>query len=220
MPASRALALALAAAALAACAGWFSPYEPRAAWRDAAERYCLRSGRVEPSVHIRPIAEIRQDGACGLNRPFRVAAFRDGNVALNSEATLACSMIGPIETWLATSVQPAAFAMLGSPVVEIATMGSYNCRRRNGRSSGPLSEHAFANAIDVSGFVLADGRTVRVESAWRGDLFQSAFLRQIHGDACRHFTTTIGPDGDRHHADHFHYDLARHNKDGSYHHCE
>ena len=53
----------------------------------------------------------------------------------------------------------AARQIMGSPLVRIETMGSYNCR--NVAGSGRRSAHATAEAIDVSGFVLADGRRIR-----------------------------------------------------------
>ena len=46
--------------------------------------------------------------------------------------------------------------------------GSYSCRRLYGRSEGAWSEHASANAVDIAGFRLADGRRVSVLGDWQG----------------------------------------------------
>jgi hypothetical protein len=77
-----------------------------------------------------------------------------------------------------------------------------------------LSEHGHANALDVSGFVLADGRTISVKGGWRGDERERVFLRNVRAGACEHFTTVLSPDYDRAHHDHFHVDLARRGPDG------
>ena len=135
-------------------------------------------------------------------------------------ATLACPMIPAFDRWLADSVQPMAYALFGAPVSEVHVAASYGCRTRNNKRGARLSEHSFANAIDISSFQLADGRTITVKDGWKSEASDAIFLRTVHGDACKEFTTVIGPDGDRHHTDHFHLDLARHNKDGSYHYCE
>ena len=113
--------LALAALALAGCGpGWlFSPYEPRAKWRDAAERQCLRAGEVKPSVFMRRMRKIREKGSCGMNAPFRVVAVHGGNTFFDGEETLACSMIAATDEWLRKSVQPTAFRMLGTVVTGV-----------------------------------------------------------------------------------------------------
>lgn len=216
------LVLALAALVLAGCSsGWlFGPYEPRAKWRDAAERQCLRAGAVQPSEFIRRMKKIREKGSCGMNAPFRVIAVHDGNTFFDSEETLACGMIAATDEWLRKSVQPTAFRMLGSVVTEIDTLGSYSCRTINHRRGAPLSEHAFGNAIDVAAFRFADGRVISVESGWHGTPEEQAFLRAVHRGACEDFTTVIGPDGDRLHANHFHVDLARHGRNGDTRYCE
>jgi hypothetical protein len=82
-------------------------------------------------------------------------------------------------------------------------MGSYNCR--NVAGSDRLSAHANANAIDVSGFVLADGRRITVLGGWtRGTRAEREFLRVIHGSACKRFGTVLGPGYNAAHANHLH----------------
>ncbi|MDQ0317235.1 extensin-like domain-containing protein [Amorphus orientalis] len=209
----------LIVAVVAGCSRGPQHQERRAAWRDIAERNCLRSGEVQPSAYMEPRERIRV-GACGANKPFKVMAASSGTIAMQPAATMACPMIPAVDRWLNDTVQPMANALFGVPVSEVKVAASYGCRTRNNKRGARLSEHSFANALDVSGFTLADGRTITVEDGWVSDGSDAIFLRTVHGDACKEFTTVIGPDGDRHHRDHFHFDLARHNKDGSYHHCE
>ena len=76
---------------------------------------------------------------------------------------------------------------------------------RDVAGSGRRSAHATAAAIDVSDFVLADGRRISVEEDWNGgDAQERAFLRTVHQSACKRFDTVLGPDYNAAHRDHFH----------------
>jgi len=102
-------------------------------------------------------------------------------------------------------VDRAARQILGSPLARIETMGSYACR--NVAGTGRRSAHATANAIDVSGFVLADGRRISVLHGWNGGTAaEREFLRVVHTSACRRFGTVLGPDYNAAHRDHFHFE--------------
>jgi hypothetical protein len=84
----------------------------------------------------------------------------------------------------------------------------------NSEHGARLSEHGHANAVDISAFVLADGRRVDVKSGWWGGEGERAFLRAAHGGGCEIFTTVLGPNYDANHRDHFHLDLARRGLNG------
>lgn len=106
-------------------------------------------------------------------------------------------------------VQPAAREHLGTGVAAIEHFGSYSCRRLYGRDEGAWSEHATANALDIAGFRLADGRRVTVVGDWRGGTAgEQAFLRAVRDGACRLFATVLSPDYNAAHHDHFHIDQA------------
>uniref|UniRef100_UPI0025EFD6C8 extensin family protein n=1 Tax=Pseudooctadecabacter sp. TaxID=1966338 RepID=UPI0025EFD6C8 len=66
------------------------------------------------------------------------------------------------------------------------------------------STHATADAIDVSGFDLADSTTIRLIRDWDGTDDKARFLRAVRDSACTWFATTLGPDYNALHADHFH----------------
>ena len=188
----------------------------RPAWRTQAENTCLAQHRVTPSDYIQPASEIAGPGICGMTRPFKVTALQNGAVAFNSTTTLDCSMIAELDQWLTEVVQPAAQARFGVAVVQINSMSSYSCRGINGQMGAQLSEHAFGNALDMGGFVLADGRTITIVHDWtRGDEQTQAFLRDIHGGACDHFTTVLGPGSNVYHYNHIHVDLAMHGNTSS-----
>jgi hypothetical protein len=212
---------ALIAIAVASCGK--VPHESRPAWRDEAERACLRSGAVRESAYIERAPAIDGPGACGALQPFHISALADGKVGLTLPASLAgrghkayaatltCEMVPALESFMAEKVQTSAAAVYGQAVVEMHTLGSYSCRRmNNGSGTSMISEHAFADAIDVSGFTLADGREVMVRSSWRGAPEDQEFLRSVFVGSCEIFHTVLGPGSDGHHEDHFHLDLMRH----------
>ena len=68
--------------------------------------------------------------------------------------------------------------------------------------------HAFANAFDVTGFGLADGRVISVLKGWNGSRKEKAFLRRARDTACKLFRVTLSPDFNAAHADHFHFDMG------------
>ncbi|WP_181703977.1 extensin family protein [Chthonobacter albigriseus] len=211
-------ALLLCVATLAGC-GFFD-WEEREPWRAQAEAACFARNMVRLSPLIQPVSAIEGRGICGLDRPLKVTALADGTVRIGSRSqVMSCPMTAALESWTQTVVMPAALARYGMPVVEIKSMGTYNCRSRNNIRGARLSEHAFANAFDVAGFVLADGRTVSIKKGWRGDETDRAFLREVHAGACGPFTTVLGPGSDGKHEDHLHLDLARHNAQGTMRYC-
>jgi hypothetical protein len=67
-----------------------------------------------------------------------------------------------------------------------------------------LSEHGRADAIDVRGLRLADGREINLT-----DVGATKDLRQkIRASACARFSTVLGPGSDGYHEEHIHLDLA------------
>ncbi|MCW2307075.1 extensin-like domain-containing protein [Rhodobium gokarnense] len=205
----------LTALALTACAAGMMAFDDsREEWRSQADRTCRTSGRVTPSPFVTPMEPIFEEGECGADAPYKVTAAADGSVAFSVPATLACPMLPALDRWLQTVVQPAAGENLDSKIVSVDVAASYVCRTRNNKPGAKVSEHAYANAIDISAFRTADGRRVTVADGWKGAPQEAAFLKTVHDKACGPFNTVIGPDGDRHHQDHFHLDLARRGRNG------
>jgi hypothetical protein len=210
--------LALAGAAVLALIGcsssgtnFVAKDEP---WRAAEESSCVAAGVVRPSPVIQSRAALGGPSVCGAARPFEMSGALGGRVVMKPSALLRCPMIPQVERWVSESVDPLARYHLGVPVVELQVAASYACRPINHVSGGRLSEHGYANALDISSFILADGRKITVKGGWYGDDRERAFLRAVHDGACRQFTTVLGPEADSHHRDHFHMDLARHGRDG------
>lgn len=132
-----------------------------------------------------------------------------GPVAIKPTATLACPIVSELDRWLADTVQPSAMRWFGVRVAEIKQISAYSCRGMNGNSHAHISEHAFGNALDISAFVLADGRRITVKDGWRGMPEEQGFLRDVQSGACAHFTTVLAPGSNVYHYDHIHVDLMR-----------
>jgi hypothetical protein len=178
-------------------------------WRAEEERACLMSGAVRENAFVLARAALGGPAVCGALQPLTMFAAAGGRVALKPPALLRCPMVPALEQWVRHVVIPAAHSYFGMPVVELKVAASYSCRPMNHVDGARLSEHGHANAVDVSGFVLANGHTVTVSIGWWGGLAERAFLRAVHQGACAIFTTVLGPNADRLHRDHFHLDLAR-----------
>jgi hypothetical protein len=204
-------ALSLVGLGLTGC-GLFR-FEQREPWRAQAEEACLSQRLVQPSAYMALSPKIDGPGVCGMDYPFKVAAFTNGSVGLKSRVTLACPIIPRIDAWLDEIVKPAAMLYFGVPLADLKA-GSYSCRPRNNQRGAKVSEHAFGNALDVMGFALADGRDIAVVTGWRGSPAEQEFLREVFVGACRYFTTVLGPGSDSFHYDHLHIDLARHDPRG------
>lgn len=105
-------------------------------------------------------------GLCGAPAPIRVKSIgKDPAVVIEPPATITCPLAASLAAWLKDKVQPAA-ATLGSAVVKIHNASSYKCRNRYGGANTKLSEHALANALDISEFVFASGQHVTVLKSW------------------------------------------------------
>lgn len=207
----------LTALALAALAGCSFPTKPqRPAWRALAENACIAEKRVQPSAYVQIANEVDGPGICGLTVPLKVTALQNGAVSFNATATLDCPMVAELDEWLVDVVQPAALARFGASVAQINSMGSYACRGMNAQRGAPLSEHSFGNALDIGGFVLADGREISVVRDWtRGDDQAKDFLAEVHGGSCKHFSTVLSPGSNMFHYNHIHVDLAMHGRGGT-----
>lgn len=182
-------------------------YEP---WREEEENACLASGVLAHERNLEGRSALGGPSYCGTAHPFEMTTAMDGRVKLDPPALLRCPMIPQVDHWVTTDVAPAAQYYFGQPLVGLKIAASYSCRPQNNVSGAKLSEHGYANALDVAGFVLADGRTIAVKSGWGGSPEEQAFLRDVHAAGCREFMTVLGPNYDANHRDHFHVDLARH----------
>ncbi len=181
------------------------PEEPERVYQVACP--AVLRGLVEAEA-APPLSE----GICGEQSPLVVTALlvRGRMVPLSTPITTNCQMASALPLW-AEAVDGYAGAMLESPLAGIETGTSYMCRNRNNAQGGFTSEHGFANAVDVTGFTLADGRRIGVEADWLPPAEPAGrLLRLAHDAACGQFTTVLGPEANAEHHDHLHLDLGCH----------
>lgn len=148
------------------------------------------------------IGSIPGPGACGIPNAYRVTEA--AGVRLSQAATIQLATAQTLDGWLRNHAIP-IIGNRGGGLVGIQVPAHYACRTRNSRPGARLSEHAKGNAIDISAFILADGSRIQV-TEWRGS--NGPVLKRLHASACGPFGTVLGPDSDRFHQDHFHFDIA------------
>lgn len=182
-----------------------------------------------------PLPPIKK-GLCGAPSPILLKSVGSSPaVAIDPPATVTCTLAKALSDWLTETVQPQAMTIFNSAVTKVHA-GSYACRNRNSAVNRPLSEHALANAIDISDFVLASGEQIAVAETWHNDAAslplpkptrlsgttfraqrasvssdarQKAFLRFVQDKACANFGTVLGPGADEAHKSHLHLDMKQ-----------
>ena len=191
---------------LAAPAG---PFTGRRLAALAGEPASCRRLLVKAGIAFRALPPHDPDLACRFEDGVRLATGGSLEARLQPPGVpLACPLAAALAMWEWDVVQPAALDLYGARVVTIDHYGSYSCRRLYGRATGDWSEHARANAIDVAGFRLADGRRITVAADWRNGGRDAAFLHRVRDGACRLFATVLSPDYNVAHRDHLHLDEA------------
>jgi hypothetical protein len=148
-------------------------------------------------------------GHCAYEDAVRLRTGGALSISYPGRLDLSCPVAAGLAVWERQVVQPAAERHFGARVTRIDHFGSYSCRRLYGRPTGDWSEHARANAIDIAGFRLSNGRRIKVVNDWSdGTVAEQAFLREVRDGACKLFATVLGPDYNAAHRDHFHLDQA------------
>jgi len=166
-------------------------------------------GKVEAKARP-PIREAQ----CGTQSPLSVTGvLANGRmVPVAGGVETDCGIASALPGWI-ESVDSYLMAKDNTQIAEVVVGTSYMCRNVNNGSGGNLSFHAFADALDVVGFKLDDGRFVTVEGGWKDALSsEGRLLRFAHDSACAHFTTVLGPEANAEHHDHLHVDLGCHGK--------
>ena len=158
----------------------------------------LRSAKAKPH---------RPNKTCGWTIARDVSAAHDINLAPDA-AQMQCPLSIGTALWM-REVQALSRQYFGQDMVKIHHFGTYSCRRQNGNNSGQWSEHAFANAWDISGFHLRGEGLISIEKDWDGkDETRRKFLRAARDKACKIFKVTLSPDFNAAHHDHFHFDMG------------
>jgi hypothetical protein len=162
-------------------------------------------------VTAKPLPPIHE-GQCGLQSPLSLEAISANgrSIPLNAPVTTDCGMASALPGWLG-DVDAYVAAHEKTRIKTLVVGTGYDCRNVDHAAVGNLSFHAFADAIDVIGFTLEDGRTVSIAPGFNGTPAQGHDILQFARDAaCTRFMTVLGPDADAFHQDNLHLDLACH----------
>lgn len=194
---------------------WLTPFKMRRARGDPDQ--CLAALRGA-GLRFAPVADRPPVQGCGFTNAVRLESGH--RVQLSRATVLSCRAALSFALWERHDLQAAAHAELGQGVSRVEHLGSYACRDVNtgdGRDTGRRSRHATADALDVSGFTLADGRRIQLlrdaPQPWNDVPALQAdpvarFLHAAHKGACRRFDGTLGPGYNRAHRDHFHLEVG------------
>lgn len=180
---------------------------------DCHERLKVEQVRFKPAVL--PVQKTRDGNICGTEQAVVYLGSQHG-VRYSPAPIVTCGMALALARFDEV-VQLQASENLGSRVQSVRQLGTYSCRKM-ARFPSWISEHSYANAIDIQSFVLESWRTVKVTSYKRNEASSEArFLRGVaralFDDGV--FSVVLTPAYDRLHHDHFHLDLARYRVDGT-----
>ncbi len=160
-------------------------------------------------VRFSPLPDRDYGGGCQM---IGAVQLIDIGLPVSGLKGMRCPLARAFIAWARNAAVPAAREMLGGELVRIETFGTYSCRGIVGGSAASaarVSEHGLGNAVDISAFVLRDGRRITVLGGWNSDEEGVRdFLRIVHRSGCRRFTTVLSPDYNAAHRDHLHFDMG------------
>ena len=160
-------------------------------------------------ANFTPLPDQYYGAGCSAVNAVRLSQLKSDHATLvmSNLGSVTCNLADTFAGWARFGVDRAAQQILGSALVKIETMGSYSCRNIAG--SAHRSAHSSANAIDVSGFVLADGRRITVAGNWadKSPAVQH-FFSAIRTSACKRFGMVLSPDYNAAHRDHLHLQVG------------
>jgi hypothetical protein len=191
---------------------------PPDALPDCEERLA-RAGVRFRSASLPVHEERRSKIVCGAPQVV-IYSRGPGNIAYEPAPLLTCSMALALASF-EKILQDEAARTFHSAVVRIDQLGTYSCRQI-AAYPGWVSEHSYANAIDLARFVfkngvaldvqrdfdMSDGEPGRPGGAFLRTTSQRAFDEDI-------FSHVLTPFFNAAHRNHFHLDLARYRGDGT-----
>lgn len=138
---------------------------------------------------------------CGVNHPVLVSAVGDIDIE-GRGLVLSCPAAEGLAKWLQKDVGRILSKHDKAALSRLNHLGSYNCRRIAGSST--WSQHSYANAVDVTGLVFADGEEISILKDWDDE----PVLQDLSKSACGRFNVVLSPDYNAAHKDHLHFDLG------------
>jgi hypothetical protein len=179
---------------------WLTPWKMMRLGQD--RDLCIQALATSP-VRYQPLADNAATADCPLTDVVRV---QGSALAFSSSFIATCPLAVAFAMYERHGLQPAAEQVFGQRVTRIDHLGSFACRNIGGSSR--RSQHASANALDIAGFRLADGRRITVARDWNDKGDDARFLRLARDAACKSFHVALSPDYNAAHHDHFHVDMG------------
>jgi len=193
-----------------------APPEPRADCHEALTAAGVQFADAKIAVHREGKGKTQL--TCGADQ---IVVYRKSAAGITYEPTpiVTCTMALALAHFDAVLEEEATRAF-GERVVRVTQLGTYACREM-AAYRGWVSEHSYANAIDVETFELKSGKRVSVLAGFeRGDEthtraggFLRAVSRRTYDEGL--FSNVLTPFFDALHRNHFHLDLARYRNDGT-----
>ncbi|HDC4351368.1 TPA: extensin family protein [Enterobacter cloacae] len=159
----------------------------------------LSQANQKALIRTQPVAD--SAGVCPLHNVVRVRDF--GPVSLNSSFLASCPLALSSALFVSQQARPLTRTWTGSELVRIERLGSYACRNIYHRPDARRSEHATAEALDISAFRLANGERVTILHGWRSTKTQP-WLQALLTASCGYYGNGLGPEYNAAHANHFH----------------
>lgn len=159
----------------------------------------LSQANQKALIRTQPVAD--SAGACPLHNVVRVRDF--GPVSLNSSFLASCPLALSSALFVSQQARPLTRTWTGNELVRIEHLGSYACRNIYHRPDARRSEHATAEALDISAFRLANGERVTILHGWRSTKTQP-WLQALLTASCGYYGNGLGPEYNAAHANHFH----------------
>lgn len=130
----------------------------------------MKSGAREECMHVLKSISAEVDflgpiksSTCGLPAPVRLKSLGStSRIVFDPPVETNCRLMAALYWWSADTLQPEAKKTYKSTISRIVGASAYSCRNVYFLPTGNLSQHAFANAIDIGAFELADGRVVTI----------------------------------------------------------
>ena len=178
-----------------------------------AKRRERRRGAVCGDLDIQgdEVGLVPGNGACGIDDAVKIRSV--SGISLSQQSLMDCGTAKALNRWVSRSAIPSLRGK-GGGLVQLRVAAHYACRTRNSQTGARIPEHGKGRAIDISGFRLRNGTIVSVLHGWDEPASGQA-LKRMHREACGPFGTVLGPEADRFHRDHFHFDTARY-RNGTY----
>jgi hypothetical protein len=141
-------------------------------------------------------------------------------IQYSSAPALTCTMALALARF-ETLAQEEAVRTMGKRITRIHHLGTYSCREM-AAYPGWVSEHSYANAIDIESFTLQNGAVVPIARFFEKTSVpptnpKADFLRTLSHRTYDEglFSTVLTTYFDALHRNHFHLDMARYRTDGT-----